>query len=153
MRGMHFWSANAMIGVVFFHMCRVFYTGAYKPPREINWVVGVILFVLTLVMGFTGYLLPWDQLAFWAITVGANIAGKADYISTLLAGIGLPDMHFGLFTKNLLLGGDTVGQEALIRFYVLHVALLPCILFALIVWHFWLIRKTGGISSPKESPE
>jgi len=153
MRGMHFWSANAMIGVVFFHMCRVFYTGAYKPPREINWVVGVILFVLTLVMGFTGYLLPWDQLAFWAITVGANIAGKADYISTLLAGLGLPDLHFGLATKSVLLGGDVVGQEALLRFYVLHVALLPVILFALIVWHFWLIRKTGGISSPKESPE
>jgi quinol-cytochrome oxidoreductase complex cytochrome b subunit len=153
MRGMHFWAANAMIAAVFFHMCRVFYTGAYKPPREVNWVVGVILFVLTLVMGFTGYLLPWDQLAFWAITVGANIAGKADYISTLLAGLGLPDLHFGIFTKNLLLGGDVVGQEALLRFYVLHVALLPCILFSLIVWHFWLIRKTGGISSPKESPE
>jgi quinol-cytochrome oxidoreductase complex cytochrome b subunit len=153
MRGMHFWSANAMIAVVFFHMCRVFYTGAYKPPRELNWVVGVILFVLTLVLGFTGYLLPWDQLAFWAITVGANIAGKADYISTLLAGLGLPDLHFGLVTKNILLGGDVVGQEALLRFYVLHVALLPVILFALIVWHFWLIRKTGGISSPKESPE
>ncbi len=153
MRGMHFWSANAMIAVVFFHMCRVFYTGAYKPPRELNWVVGVILFVLTLVMGFTGYLLPWDQLAFWAITVGANIAGKANFISDLLHGAGLPDMRFGDFTKNLLLGGDVVGQEALIRFYVLHVALLPCILFALIVWHFWLIRKTGGISSPKESPE
>ena len=153
MRGLHFWSANAMIGAVFFHMCRVFYTGAYKPPRELNWVVGVILFVLTLVMGFTGYLLPWDQLAFWAITVGANIAGKADYISTSLTGLGLPDLHFGLFTKNMLLGGDVVGQEALLRFYVLHVALLPVILFSLIVWHFWLIRKTGGISSPKESPE
>jgi quinol-cytochrome oxidoreductase complex cytochrome b subunit len=153
MRGMHFWSANAMIGVVFFHMCRVFYTGAYKPPRELNWVVGVILFVLTLVMGFTGYLLPWDQLAFWAITVGANIAGKADFISTQLTLLGLPDLHFGLVTKNMLLGGDVVGQEALLRFYVLHVALLPVILFSLIVWHFWLIRKTGGISSPKESPE
>ena len=153
MRGMHFWSANAMIAVVFFHMCRVFYTGAYKPPREVNWVVGVILFVLTLILGFTGYLLPWDQLAFWAITVGANIAGKANFISDLMHNAGLPDLKLGDFTKTLLIGGDTVGQEALIRFYVLHVALLPCILFALIVWHFWLIRKTGGISSPKESPE
>ena len=153
LRGMHFWSANAMIGAVFFHMCRVFYTGAYKPPREFNWVVGVILFVLTLILGFSGYLLPWDQLAFWAITVGANIAGKADYISDILAGFGLPNLHFGIATKYVLLGGDTVGQEALIRFYVLHVALLPVILFGLIVYHFWLIRKTGGISSPKESPE
>jgi quinol-cytochrome oxidoreductase complex cytochrome b subunit len=153
MRGMHFWSANAMIGVVFFHMCRVFYTGAYKPPREFNWVIGVLLFVLTLVLGFTGYLLPWDQLAFWAITVGANIAGKADFISTQLASLGLPDYHFGVISKNILLGGDTVGQEALLRFYVLHVALLPSILGVLIVGHFWRIRKDGGISSPKESPE
>ena len=81
LRGMHFWSANAMIAVVFFHMCRVFYTGAYKAPREFNWVIGVILMVLTLVLGFTGYLLPWDQLAFWAITVGAGIAGKASWVS------------------------------------------------------------------------
>ncbi|MDR3709061.1 MAG: cytochrome b N-terminal domain-containing protein [Capsulimonadaceae bacterium] len=154
LRGMHFWSANCMIGAVFFHMCRVFYTGAYKPPREFNWVIGVLLFVLTLVLGFTGYLLPWDQLAFWAITVGANIAGKADYVSDHLAMIpGVPNMHMGVMMKNALLGGDTVGQEALIRFYVLHVALLPSILFFLIVIHFWRIRKDGGISSPKESPE
>ncbi len=150
LRGMHFWAANAMIAFVFFHMCRVFYTGAYKPPREFNWVIGVLLFVLTLVLGFTGYLLPWDQLAFWAITVGANIAGKADYISDHL---GIPDAHFGIVSKGILLGGDTVGQEALIRFYTLHVAVLPMILGILIVGHFWRIRKDGGISSPKESPE
>lgn len=154
LRGMHFWSANCMIGAVFFHMCRVFYTGAYKPPREFNWVIGVLLFVLTLVLGFTGYLLPWDQLAFWAITVGANIAGKADYITDHLALIpGVPNFHLGVIMKNLLLGGDTVGQEGLIRFYVLHVALLPSILFFLIIMHFWRIRKDGGVSSPKESPE
>jgi quinol-cytochrome oxidoreductase complex cytochrome b subunit len=154
LRGMHFWSANAMIAFVFFHMCRVFYTGAYKPPREFNWVIGVLLFVLTLVLGFTGYLLPWDQLAFWAITVGANIAGKADWITDRLALIpGVPNLHAGIITKNMLLGGDTVGQEALIRFYTLHVALLPTILGCLIIGHFWRIRKDGGISSPKESPE
>jgi quinol-cytochrome oxidoreductase complex cytochrome b subunit len=150
MRGMHFWAANAMIAFVFFHLCRVFYTGGYKPPREFNWVIGVLLFVLTLILGFTGYLLPWDQLAFWAITVGANIAGKADWISDH---IGMHDAHFGIIAKNILLGGDTVGQEALIRFYTLHVAFLPTILGALIVMHFWRIRKDGGISSPKESPE
>jgi len=154
LRGIHFWSANCMIGAVFFHMCRVFYTGAYKPPREFNWVIGVLLFVLTLILGFTGYLLPWDQLAFWAITVGANIAGKADYVSDHLALIpGVPNFHLGIIMKNMLLGGDTVGQEGLIRFYVLHVALLPTVLFFLIVIHFWRIRKDGGISSPKESPE
>ena len=91
-----------------------------------------------------------DQLAFWAITVGANIAGKADYISDHL---GIPNAHFGIMAKNLLLGGDTVGQEGLLRFYVLHVFVLPLILFLFIVFHFWRIRKDGGISSPKESEE
>ena len=161
LRGMHFWSANAMIGVVFFHMCRVFYTGAYKPPREFNWVVGVILMVLTLVLGFTGYLLPWDQLAFWAITVGAGIAGKASYVSdnvnNLLDTLHAPaSMHLpplGDLMRMGLLGSDTVGQEALIRFYVLHVAILPVIITMFIIYHMWRIRKDGGISSPKESPE
>ncbi len=157
MRGMHFWSANAMIGVVFFHMCRVFYTGAYKPPREFNWVIGVILMVLTLVLGFTGYLLPWDQLAFWAITVGAGIAGKANWVSdhiNALAPAGAPQMPpVGDLTRWALLGSDTVGQEALIRFYVLHVAILPVIITGFIIYHMWRIRKDGGISSPKESPE
>ena len=159
LRGMHFWSANAMIAVVFFHMCRVFYTGAYKAPREFNWVIGVILMVLTLVLGFTGYLLPWDQLAFWAITVGAGIAGKAnwipDHINPLLTAMHLPPLvpPLGDLTRWGLLGADTVGQEALIRFYVLHVAILPVIMFAFILYHMWRIRKDGGISSPKESPE
>jgi quinol-cytochrome oxidoreductase complex cytochrome b subunit len=159
LRGMHFWSANAMIAVVFFHMCRVFYTGAYKAPREFNWVIGVILMVLTLVLGFTGYLLPWDQLAFWAITVGAGIAGKAnwipDHINPLLTAIHLPPLvpPLGDLTRWGLLGADTVGQEALIRFYVLHVAILPVIMGIFIVYHMWRIRKDGGISSPKESPE
>lgn len=158
LRGMHFWSANAMIGVVFFHMCRVFYTGAYKPPREFNWCIGVILLVLTLVLGFTGYLLPWDQLAFWAITVGAGIAGKAnwisDHINPTLQWMHLPPMpELGDLTRWGLLGSDTVGQEALIRFYTLHVAVLPVFLTMFIVYHFWRIRKDGGISSPKESPE
>ena len=157
MRGMHFWSANAMIAVVFFHMCRVFYTGAYKPPREFNWVIGVILVVLTLVLGFTGYLLPWDQLAFWAITVGAGIAGKANWVSdhiNALAPPGAPQVPpLGDLTRWALLGSDTVGQEALIRFYVLHVAILPVIITVFIIYHMWRIRKDGGISSPKESPE
>ena len=157
LRGMHFWSANAMIAVVFFHMCRVFYTGAYKPPREFNWVVGVILMVLTLVLGFTGYLLPWDQLAFWAITVGAGIAGKANWVSdhvNAMAPHGAPLMPaIGDQMRWGLLGSDVVGQEALIRFYVLHVAVLPVIITGFIIYHMWRIRKDGGISSPKESPE
>lgn len=158
LRGMHFWSANAMIACVFFHMCRVFYTGAYKAPREFNWVIGVILMVLTLVLGFTGYLLPWDQLAFWAITVGAGIAGKANWVSDHINALPHPAWApvvppLGDLTRWGLLGADTVGQEALIRFYVLHVAILPVIITIFILFHMWRIRKDGGISSPKESPE
>ena len=80
LRNMHRWSAHAMVLVVFLHMCRVFWTGSYKPPREFNWVIGVMLLLLTLALSFTGYLLPWDQLAFWAITVGTNIAAYAPIV-------------------------------------------------------------------------
>ncbi len=158
LRGMHFWSANAMIACVFFHMCRVFYTGAYKAPREFNWVIGVILMVLTLVLGLQATLLPWDQLAFWAITVGAGIAGKANWVSDHINALphppGAPVVPpLGDLTRWGLLGADTVGQEALIRFYVLHVAILPVIITIFILFHMWRIRKDGGISSPKESPE
>ena len=82
LRNMHRWAAHAMVAVVFLHMCRVFFTGSYKPPREFNWLVGVALFLLTLLSSFTGYLLPWDQLAFWAITVGTSIAGYAPFVGT-----------------------------------------------------------------------
>ena len=110
-RNMHRWAAHLMVLFVLLHLCRVFYTGAYKRPREFNWVIGVGLLLLTLGLSFTGYLLPWDQLAFWAITVGTNIAGYAPVI--------------GLKLKYLMLGGNVVGQEALTRFYALHVIVLP----------------------------
>jgi len=139
LRNMHRWSAHGMVGVVVLHMCRVFFTGSYKKPREFNWVLGVMLFLLTLFMSFTGYLLPWDQLAFWAITVGTAIAGYAPVV--------------GAQVKFLLLGDANVGQEALLRFYVLHVAVLPAILTLLIVIHFWRIRKDGGLSRPPEADE
>lgn len=137
LRNMHRWSAHGMVALVFLHMCRVFLTGSYKKPREFNWVLGVVLFLLTLFLSFTGYLLPWDQLAFWAITVGTAIAGYAPIVGQ--------DMKF------LLLGDATVGQEALLRFYVLHVAVLPVVLTLLIAIHFWRIRKDGGLSRPVES--
>ena len=137
LRNMHRWSAHGMVAVVFMHMCRVFFTGSYKKPREFNWVLGVILFLLTLFMSFTGYLLPWDQLAFWAITVGTAIAGYAPVIGK--------DIQF------LLMGGTSVGQEGLLRFYVLHVAVLPAILTLFIAFHFWRIRKDGGLSRPAEA--
>ncbi len=136
LRNMHRWAAHLMVLAVFLHMCRVFYTAAYKPPREFNWIVGVCLFVLTLVLSFTGYLLPWDQLAFWAITVGTNIAGYAPVIGEKI--------------KFVLLGGNTVGDSALLRFYVLHVIVLPGAALFLIAIHIWRIRKDGGLSRPDE---
>ena len=111
LRNMHRWAAHGMVICVFLHMCRVFYTGSYKRPRQFNWVIGVVLFLLTLGLSFTGYLLPWDQLAFWAITVGTNIGSYAPLV--------------GARIRELLLGGHTVGESALLRFYVLHVAVLP----------------------------
>ena len=137
LRNMHRWSAHGMVAVVFLHLARVFFTGAYKKPREFNWVIGVVLFLLTLFMSFTGYLLPWDQLAFWAITVGTAIAGYAPVVGK--------DIQF------LLMGGTSVGQEALLRFYVLHVAVLPAILSLGIAIHFWRIRKDGGLSRPADA--
>lgn len=137
LRNMHRWSAHGMVAAVFLHMCRVFFTGSYKKPREFNWVIGVLLFLLTLFLSFTGYLLPWDQLAFWAITVGTAIAGYAPI--------------FGDQIRFLLLGDTTVGQEALLRFYVLHVAVLPVLTVLLIGIHFWRIRKDGGLSRPEDA--
>lgn len=136
LRNMHRWSAHGMVAVVFLHMVRVFYTGSYKSPREFNWVLGVFLWLLTLFLSFTGYLLPWDQLAFWAITVGTSIAGYPPWL--------------GDSTRFLLVGGNTVGQGALIRFYVLHVSVLPLLATLLIVFHLWRIRKDGGLSRPSE---
>jgi quinol-cytochrome oxidoreductase complex cytochrome b subunit len=135
LRNMHRWSAHGMVAMVFLHMCRVFLTGAYKKPREFNWVIGVLLLLVTLFLSFTGYLLPWDQLAFWAITVGTSIAAYAPLIGK--------QMQF------VLLGDTTVGQEALLRFYVLHVAVLPSVLVLLAAIHFWRIRKDGGLSRPE----
>jgi len=135
-RNMHRWAAHLMVLFVLLHMCRVFYTGAYKRPREFNWVIGVGLFLLTLGLSFTGYLLPWDQLAFWAITVGTNIAGYAPVIGPKL--------------KYLLLGGNVVGQEALTRFYALHVIVLPTAALFMVAIHLWRVRKDGGLSRPDE---
>ena len=133
MRNMHRWAAHLMVITAVLHMARVFYTGAYKPPREFNWVVGVVLLLLTLFASFTGYLLPWDQLSFWAITVGTNIAGYAPVVG--------PEM------KTVLLGGPEVGQEALTRFYALHIMALPLAMTLLISLHLWRVRKDGGLAA------
>jgi len=129
LRNMHRWAAHAMVITVFLHMCRVFYTRAYRPPREFNWVVGVLLLVLTFLLSFSGYLLPWDQLAFWAVTVGTNIAKVTPFLG--------PEAQF------LLIGGYEIGQNALIRFYTLHVIALPLAAAVLMAIHFWRVRKDG----------
>jgi quinol-cytochrome oxidoreductase complex cytochrome b subunit len=134
MRNIHRWMAHGMVLTVFMHMMRVFYTGAYKPPREFNWIVGVVLLVLTLLLSFTGYLLPWDELAFWAITVGTNMIGSAPIL-------GEPN-------RFVMIGGFDVGAAALIRFYTLHVIGLPLMAAIFMTVHFWRIRRDGGLARP-----
>lgn len=138
LRGVHRIGAHLMVAVVFLHMVRVFLTGAYKngsavgSNRPLNWIIGVALLLLTLLLSFTGYLLPWDQLAFWAITVGTNIASAAPLV--------------GKWIRFFLLGGSEIDQNALIRFYVLHVFFLPMIVLFLFSWHMWRVRKDGGLA-------
>ncbi len=151
MRNVHRWSAHAMVACVMLHMARAFYTAAYKKPREFNWIVGMVLFVLTLALSFTGYLLPWDQLAYWAVTIGANIAQSPTELTDALGITSVFDV--GRMQKELLLGAHYVGQEALIRFYVLHVIVLPVALTVLLGVHFWRIRKDGGLVRPSSADE
>jgi quinol-cytochrome oxidoreductase complex cytochrome b subunit len=132
-------------------MARVFYTASYKKPREFNWILGMILFVLTLALSFTGYLLPWDQLAFWAITIGANIAQSPREITDALGITQFFDP--GEMQKELLLGAHYVGQEALTRFCVLHVMVLPLLATIVIAVHMWRLRKDGGLARPSSADE
>ena len=135
-RNVHRWSAHLMVLSVAAHMARVFYRGAYKPPREFNWLIGVVLLVLTLLMSFTGYLLPWDQLAFWAVTVGTEMAGYVPFI--------------GDSVQELMLGGPVVGAATLLRFYVLHVAVLPTIIVMVLMIHLWRWRKDSMLDVDRE---
>jgi quinol-cytochrome oxidoreductase complex cytochrome b subunit len=148
MRNIHRWAANLMVVTVILHMARAFYTAAYRAPREFNWLIGLALLVTTLGLSFTGYLLPWDQLAYWAITIGANIAQSPREITDAL---GLTEVFDpGGLQRMLLLGSDVVGEEALIRFYLLHVMLLPLVITALLAVHFWRVRKDGGLAKPAD---
>jgi cytochrome b6 len=154
MRELHRWGAHAMVISVWFHMLRVFLTGSYKPPREFNWNVGVILLVLTLLLSFTGYLLPWDQLAIWAITVGTNMARATPFLghegpgASILTLGDVPMVTAGSDVRFALLGGTLVGPPALLRFYVLHCVAIPLGAGVLMAVHFWRVRKDGGISGP-----
>ncbi len=133
-RNIHRFGAHLMTITVFLHMARVFYTGAYKPPREFNWVVGTLLLLITLLLAFSGYLLPWDQLAMWAFTVGTGFGNYAPLVAK--------EAQF------ILLGGIEVTGDTLIRWYVLHVLALPFVITIFLAVHFWRIRKDGGISGP-----
>jgi quinol-cytochrome oxidoreductase complex cytochrome b subunit len=128
-RNVHRWSAHLMVLVVVLHLARVFFAGAYKRPRQFNWVLGVGLLLATLGLSFSGYLLPWDQLSYWAVTVGTNLV---NYVPAL-----------GRTLRDLLLGGAQIGQATLLRFYALHVVVLPVALTVLLALHIWRVRKDG----------
>ncbi len=135
-RNMHRWAAHGMVAFVALHMLRVYLAGAHRGGREFNWVIGCILGLLTVFLSYTGYLLPWDQLAFWGVKVGTEIAKLAPG---------------GALIRGILLGDTDVGAEALVRFYVLHVAVLPAVMGFLIAVHFFRIRKDGGLARPADT--
>ncbi len=137
-RAMHHWSANLLLVTAFLHMLRVFFTGGFKKGRSSNWIVGIALLLLVIAFNFTGYLLPWDQLAYWAITVGTSLLEYVPLVGSAVSGF--------------LLAGPEVGQGALRNFYAIHVAVLPAILALLMSYHFWKVRKDGGISQPITPP-
>lgn len=134
-RNIHHWSANLLIVVAVLHMVRVFVTGSYRSPRELNWLIGAGMLLLTLGGNFTGYLLPWDQLAFWAITVGTSIISYVPLV--------------GGWLSQLILGGVEVGANTLLNFYSMHISIVPLLIFGLMSFHFWRVRKDGGLSLPK----
>src|SRR5690606_4970439 len=130
---MHHWGASLVIVMMFLHMLRVFFTGSYKHPREMNWVVGVLIFLVMLALGLTGYLLPWDNKAYFATKVTMEIVASVPFA--------------GEYLRELLQGGEIVGAQTLTRFFAIHVFFLPGVLLALLGVHFYLIRKQG-ISGP-----
>ncbi len=138
LRNLHRWGANGLLLIVFLHFLRVFYTGAYTAPRQFNWVIGLVLFGTVVFSNFTGYLLPWDQLAYWAITISTSML---DYIPAVGTGI-----------KEWILGGPEPGSQTLMNFYAIHTAVLPLLLMFLLPYHFWRIRKSNGLVIPR-SPE
>jgi menaquinol-cytochrome c reductase cytochrome b subunit len=132
-RGMHKWGASVFIILMFFHMARVFLFGAYKYPREVNWIVGASLLILGMFEGFTGYLLPWDQTSYWASVVGINITGTGPFV--------------GPFLANILKAGAEINGDTLARFYSIHMLVLPLLIAGLILLHLWLVIRLG-VSNP-----
>ena len=138
-RSMHVWGASLMIILIWLHMARTFVFGAYKYPRELNWVIGVVLLILTMVMGFTGYLLPFDQRSFWATVVGVNITGTGPLVGPYLA--------------DFLRGGAEFGGTTLTRFYAIHMLIVPGLIIALIAAHLYLVVKLGTTAPPWLEPK
>ncbi|MBN2388382.1 MAG: cytochrome b N-terminal domain-containing protein [Anaerolineales bacterium] len=138
-RNLHHWSANLLVIIAVLHLLRVFLTGSYRAPRELNWLIGVGMLLLVLAANFTGYLLPWDQLAYWAITVGTGILS---YIPLV-----------GEWLSRLVLGGPEVGASTLLNFYSLHISFIPLLIFGLMSFHFWRVRKDGGLTLPRRIDE
>src|SRR5262245_20830311 len=136
-RGMHKWGASVFIILMFLHMFRVFLFGAYKYPRELNWIVGVLLLVLGMLEGFTGYLLPWDQTAYWATAVGINLNATGPFV--------------GPFLGDFLQGGAQIGPDTISRFYSMHMLLIPGGIIGLIVLHLYLVVRLGVTSPPWSS--
>jgi len=138
-RNVHYWSGVFMLLIVFLHFLRVFFTGAYRDIRKLNWIFGLFLLLLVVLLNFTGYLLPWDQLAYWAITVSTNIISYFPFAGESL--------------RTMILRGNELNADTLQTFYTLHTALLPLLLIVLVIYHFWRVRKAGGIMVPETSEE
>ncbi len=128
-RSIHHWAANTMIAAVMLHMIRIYFMGAYKKPRELNWAVGVLLLLVTTTFGFSGYLLPWDQLSYWATKIGTGIAGSMPIV--------------GGYISLILMGGNDLGPETLTRFFAIHVLVLPATIALLLGLHFTMVRLQG----------
>ena len=138
-RNIHHWSGNLLLIIVFLHFLRVFFTGAFHPPRQFNWIIGLAMFLAVLTSNITGYLLPWDQLAFWAITI---CTGMLEYIPVV-----------GEWLQELIRGGNEIGPATLSIFFAIHTAIIPACLIILMPWHFWRVRKAGGLVIPRRPDE
>jgi len=151
LRNMHRWAGHGLVFFSIIHMSRTFYTASYTKGRSLTWNIGIGLLFITLFSSFSGYLLPWDQLGFWAVTIASNIVSSTKELTDALSITAYFDP--GLIIKKLLLGGNDVEQNALTRFYFLHIVFLPLLFIGLTGWHFWRIRKSGGLNLPDNVDE
>ena len=133
-RAVHYWSANLLVVVLVLHAARVFLTGGYHGPRQFNWVIGVSLLAIVLANGFTGYLLPWDQLSYWAVTISTGMLGYVPGVGHAL--------------QRIARGGDDIGADTLVLFYTIHTSIVPTLLVGFMAFHFWRVRKAGGVVVP-----